>query len=304
MIYFIFFFFPKIIPFFFSGDNKYHAEGHGLQEAMRGIDFSNLPDVLELNLSRFKHDFYTDTITKINDRFEFYPVINLKKFLPDDYDKSTVFHLHAVLVHSGTMHGGHYYAYIRPSTNCEWFQFDDETVTKATEKNAIDDNFGHSTNMGYSNAYMLIYVRDSCLGDVFGEVKEEDIPAHLVQKIEMERAEKDRKQREKKEAMMYMDVKFVSEEDLREHNPEKFDLVDFNETEREKVKKDFTVPELTEYVAHERGLHPERVRLWNWISRKNKTDRVEKPLTKFTNGTFAHTNRLLLLFLFIKDYYS
>ena len=265
---------------------------------MRGIDFSNLPDVLELNLSRFKHDFEYDTITKINDRFEFYPVINLKKFLPDDYDKSTVFHLHAVLVHSGTMHGGHYYAYIRPSTGCEWFQFDDETVTKATEKNAIDDNFGHSTNMGYSNAYMLIYVRDSCLIDMFGEVKEGDIPTHLVEKIEQERAEKERKQREKREAAMYMGVQFVSEETLKDHNPEKFDLVDFTQVERERVKKEFNVAELTEYVAHERGIEPERVRLWNWILRKNQTKRVERPLTKFTSTTFEHTNRSFLLPLF------
>uniref|UniRef100_A0A7S4NS50 Ubiquitin carboxyl-terminal hydrolase n=1 Tax=Paramoeba aestuarina TaxID=180227 RepID=A0A7S4NS50_9EUKA len=274
-----------------EGDNKYQAEGHGLQEAMRGIDFFYLPDVLELNLNRFKHDYYTDTITKINDRFEFYPVIDLKKFLPDDYEKSTVFHLHAVLVHSGTMHGGHYYAYIRPSMDCDWFQFDDETVSRATEKQAIDDNFGHSSHMGYSNAYMLIYVRDSCLEEVFSKLKEEDIPQHLVQKIEQERAEKERRQQEKREAMMYMDVQFVTEENLQKHNPEEFDLVDFTDIERERVRKEFTVEELTAYVADEKGLPAERVRLWNWISRKNNTRRVQKPLSK-NYTTFSHVKSL------------
>ena len=106
-----------------------------------------MPAILELNLKRFKHDFYAETVSKINDYYEFYPVIDLRylkkrkketkkkgeksqrshrspfprKFLPENENQeenqqiSTVYHLHAVLVHSGTIDGGHYYAYIRPT---------------------------------------------------------------------------------------------------------------------------------------------------------------------------------------------
>ena len=39
-----------------------------------------------------------------------------------------LYKLHSVLVHSGGVHGGHYYAYIRPATK-QWLKFDDEKVS-------------------------------------------------------------------------------------------------------------------------------------------------------------------------------
>ena len=38
-----------------------------------------------------------------------------------------------VLVHSGGVHGGHYYAYIRPRLDSQWLKFDDERVTLESE---------------------------------------------------------------------------------------------------------------------------------------------------------------------------
>jgi ubiquitin carboxyl-terminal hydrolase 7 len=51
-------------------------------------------------------------------------------------------------VHSGDVHGGHYYAYIRPSSDPqsdEWFKFDDETVTRVTQHEVMDDSYGVRT---------------------------------------------------------------------------------------------------------------------------------------------------------------
>ena len=84
---------------------------------------------------------------RINDRFEFPQQLNLDRFLaapaaaapasapspPNDYV------LHSVLVHSGDVHGGHYYVYIRPSgesSGGQWSKFDDEMVTNVTEDEA------------------------------------------------------------------------------------------------------------------------------------------------------------------------
>lgn len=39
-----------------------------------------------------------------------------------------MYKLHSVLVHSGGVHGGHYYAYIRPDGK-QWLKFDDTAVT-------------------------------------------------------------------------------------------------------------------------------------------------------------------------------
>ena len=78
---------------------------------------------------------------QINDRYEFPLELDLDtgdgKYLTEDADRSVrnLYHLHSVLVHSGGVHGGHYYAFIRPDlAGDQWFKFDDERVTKQDSK--------------------------------------------------------------------------------------------------------------------------------------------------------------------------
>ena len=74
---------------------------------------------------------------QINDRYEFPDELDLDvedgKFLAPEADRSVrnLYKLHSVLVHSGGIHGGHYYAYIRPATK-QWLKFDDEKVNTAS----------------------------------------------------------------------------------------------------------------------------------------------------------------------------
>ena len=55
----------------------------------------------------------------MNERYEFPLELDLdrcsRKYLTPDSDKSmrNLYYLHSILVHSGGVHGGHYYAYIR-----------------------------------------------------------------------------------------------------------------------------------------------------------------------------------------------
>ncbi|CAN1258522.1 Ubiquitin C-terminal hydrolase 12 [Linum perenne] len=183
-----------------EGDNKYHAEQHGLQDAKKGVLFIDFPPVLQLQLKRFEYDFMRDTMVKINDRYEFPLQLDLDrengKYLSPDADKSVrnVYTLHSVLVHSGGVHGGHYYAYIRPTLSDQWFKFDDERVTKEDMKRALDEQYGGEeelpqTNPGfnntpfkftkYSNAYMLVYIRESDKEKIICNVDEKDIAEHL-----------------------------------------------------------------------------------------------------------------------------
>ena len=70
---------------------------------------------------------------QINDRYEFPDELDLDleggKWLSENADKSVrnLYKLHSVLVHSGGVHGGHYYAYIQPDRK-RWLKFDDERV--------------------------------------------------------------------------------------------------------------------------------------------------------------------------------
>ena len=95
--------------------------------------------------------------------------------------RSNEYQLFSVLVHTGGMQGGHYFAYINP-TGSQWLKFDDDKVQKCTEKEATESQFGaneHSMRPS-SNAYMLVYVRKSdWSGIVEDDVSEAALPDHL-----------------------------------------------------------------------------------------------------------------------------
>jgi ubiquitin carboxyl-terminal hydrolase 7 len=65
-----------------------------------------------------------------------------------------LYKLHSVLVHSGGVHGGHYYAYIRPDGKT-WLKFDDTAVTIEDGSNALDEQFGGEDESGGSPAGKL-----------------------------------------------------------------------------------------------------------------------------------------------------
>ncbi|EDS27106.1 conserved hypothetical protein [Culex quinquefasciatus] len=81
-------------------------------------------------------------------------------------------------VHSGDNHGGHYVVYINPKNDGKWCKFDDDVVSRCT-RNAIEQNYGgHDNDLNIrhsSNAYMLVYVRESTIHEVLEDVKSTDI---------------------------------------------------------------------------------------------------------------------------------
>ena len=48
-----------------DGENKYMAEGYGLQDAKKGITFHSFPPVLHLQLKRFEYDIQRDAMVKV-----------------------------------------------------------------------------------------------------------------------------------------------------------------------------------------------------------------------------------------------
>jgi ubiquitin carboxyl-terminal hydrolase 7 len=48
-----------------EGENKYQAEGLGLQDAKKGIIFESFPPVLHLQLKRFEYDIQRDAMVKV-----------------------------------------------------------------------------------------------------------------------------------------------------------------------------------------------------------------------------------------------
>ena len=52
-----------------DGENQYMADGHGKQDARKGVKFVSFPPVLHLLLKRFEYDPMCDRMVKVNDRY-------------------------------------------------------------------------------------------------------------------------------------------------------------------------------------------------------------------------------------------
>jgi ubiquitin carboxyl-terminal hydrolase 7 len=179
------------------GENQYFAgNDFKLQDANKGVIFNSFPDVLHLQLKRFEYDIQRDAMMKINARYEFPESFDAAPFLAEGTDMSEpwVYQLHGVLVHSGDLNAGHYYAFLKPNKDGWFYKYDDDRVTKATMREVLEENFGgeyqptqtargqlprRNPVLRQNSAYMLVYIRQSRLDRVLTPVTETDIPAHL-----------------------------------------------------------------------------------------------------------------------------
>ncbi|VDD80830.1 unnamed protein product [Mesocestoides corti] len=261
-----------------AGENKYDAGEYGLQEAEKGVVFTHFPPVLYLQLMRFQYDCLTNANIKVNDRFEFPYRLHLDRFLksanPTD---PAVYILHAVLVHSGDNHGGHYVVYINPYGNNRWYKFDDDVVSRSSRREAIDLNYGTSDDEhGYlfkhcTNAYMLAYIRESSLSHVLRPVSVADIPDTLVARLKEERRVEADHRRAKAESHLYACVLLVLEEDF--YGWQGFDVCDLETlpTRRVNVPKTSSLTELLGIVAAYMRTNANQIRLWRVQTRRSGT---------------------------------
>ncbi|ENN76456.1 hypothetical protein YQE_06910, partial [Dendroctonus ponderosae] len=264
-----------------EGDNKYDAGEHGLQEAEKGVIFSNFPPVLHLHLMRFQYDPVTDSSVKFNDRFEFYEKIHLDDFLQEqDPNDPANYTLHAVLVHSGDNHGGHYVVFINPRGDGIWCKFDDDVVSRCSKMEAIEHNYGgHEEDITMmnvkhcTNAYMLVYIRDSELPNVLQEVTDVDIPSELADRLAEEKRMEQVRRKERTEAHLYMTIQVLLEDQFDGHQGN--DLYDPEHAQFRvfRIRKLATVAEMMEMLADAFKYPPEQIRPWPFSQRSNQTIR-------------------------------
>ncbi|KAI7847583.1 hypothetical protein BDC45DRAFT_541802 [Circinella umbellata] len=281
-----------------EGDNKYMAEGHGLQDAKKGVSFENFPPVLHLQLKRFEYDLQKYTMIKINDRHEFPLEIDLESYLSPDADRtqSYKYALHGVLVHSGEVSSGHYFAFVKPTKDGKWLKFDDERVIPASEKEVLEGNYGGELLGGIgmngqpimggikriTSAYMLVYIRESMRDEILQPLDQHDIPEHLVKKLEMEHQQREKEKREKEQMHRYMRMFLVTDQDFE--NNTGFDFVELHERsgklslQPQSILKDQKYGDFLQELAETLGKNVNEFRLWLLMNRQNRTIRPETPL--------------------------
>ncbi|EDV95916.1 ubiquitin carboxyl-terminal hydrolase 7 [Drosophila grimshawi] len=255
-----------------EGDNKYDAGVHGLQEASKGVIFTALPPVLHLHLMRFQYDAKRDISTKYNDRFEFYEQINLDPYLAKQAMTPADYVLHAVLVHSGDIHGGHYVVFINPKADGRWYKFDDEIVTTCRKEEAIEHNYGgindeikfHSKS---TNAYMLVYMRQSHLDRILIDIPQCEISSDLLERFDLERRIDMVCRKQHIEAHLHLTINIILEEHFEAHQKFRlFDTESMTAFKSFKLQRNLTVDNIVELLSSAFGVPRHRMRLWGMCS--------------------------------------
>lgn len=312
-----------------DGENQYYAgDEYKLQDANKGVIFTSFPDVLHLQLKRFEYDIQRDMMMKVNDRYEFPEVFDAAPYLSEDADRSEpwTYQLHGVLVHSGDLNAGHYYAFLKPNKDGWFYRYDDDKVTKATMREVLEENFGgefRTPNSGYlrapmqkrnpvmrqNSAYMLVYIRQSRLDKILCPVTENDIPQHLRAKIEEETLLREARRREREEQHLYIGVKVVTEGTFRQHGGTDLTVFDTDPQAQDpaaplfyRVLRSMSMEQLVGIIAKDLDQEPHKVRCWVMVNRQNKTIRPDQPvmdLSPTVEETFqkatAHRDQALRL---------
>ncbi|GBF59477.1 ubiquitin carboxyl-terminal hydrolase [Trichophyton mentagrophytes] len=169
------------------------------KDVIKRNTFSHLPWVLTIYLNRVEFDVNAGEMKKITDYHEFPEEIDMSPYLSSEADKSRSWNyiLFGVVVHASGPSNAHYYTFIRPKPDGHFYKFDDDRVTLATMKEAMNDNFGVlKTNQEqpppkvlepYNNAKkyqektatMLIYIRKSEVNRVLADVLQDEIPTRI-----------------------------------------------------------------------------------------------------------------------------
>jgi ubiquitin C-terminal hydrolase len=100
-------------PEMMDGPNQYQCDHCKTKvDALKGLKFYKLPDVLTLSLMRFDFNYQTMERMKLNDFYQFDLRLDMSKHTGN---ADEVYDLFAVIVHRGDAYSGHYHTIIRDS---------------------------------------------------------------------------------------------------------------------------------------------------------------------------------------------
>jgi len=173
------------VPDELRGQDQYRCEHcKKLHDATKAFTIASPPHILCLHIKRFKYDFFGSKVSDYVkfplenlDLSDFCsrggarhstssPLSSLSSShapndtrqrtnghhptsngtTPSSYSKPPLYNLHAVICHSGSLHGGHYYAYAKNAATGTWYEFNDSMVAEVDE-----------VTVEQAEAYVLFY---------------------------------------------------------------------------------------------------------------------------------------------------
>ena len=125
------------------------------------------PEFLVVQLNRYVLDPQTFQSLKNRQNVDFPEVLHVQTV-----GGTAHYRLHGICVHLGDTGGGHYFAYIRPSMDEQWIQFNDDRLSAATMSEI-------KTN-ALSNGYLFMYARQDAEPNNYAPVERSDIPESII----------------------------------------------------------------------------------------------------------------------------
>ena len=136
-----------LTPELLTGDERWECTSCGdRQEALTSTLFTNVPDVLFLQLRRFT----VSSCGIVKDRSRVQPSNLLTIPVLDSVSGNTdnvTFRVLSTIHHSGDFEGGHYFSCI--NSEGQWYQCNDSLVTPMLQRNIPQDTL-----------YVLVYIRN------------------------------------------------------------------------------------------------------------------------------------------------
>jgi len=137
-----------VLPEVMEGENAWRPEAEGDKvDALKGLSFQRLPDLLTLHVRRFIFDYSTLRRIKLNDPMEVPMRLSLQasgalqaagaegqeRGPKDGGGDSVEYELCSILIHAGSAMGGHYHCYAKETDRDSWFDFNDATATELSQ---------------------------------------------------------------------------------------------------------------------------------------------------------------------------
>ncbi|KNC50447.1 ubiquitin carboxyl-terminal hydrolase [Thecamonas trahens ATCC 50062] len=157
-----------VAPERLTGDNQYACSGCETKvDADKGLTFGDLPPVLSFQLKRFVYDWQANRRVKLNQKLTFPLVLDMAPYMADSGEAPMLYDAYAVLLHSGSAHSGHYFAFVKCPATGVWHEFNDASVRAIDDlETALEVAYGSDASTRSGSAYLLLYAKQGASGPV------------------------------------------------------------------------------------------------------------------------------------------
>ena len=191
-----------------TDENKYLYENpnnfdKSFVDAKKCYEIKKLPNILFIQLKRFKYDKKENKFIKLNNYVKYEYKMNLNEFISkkDKKNNNENFVLYSAIIHNGSLDNGHYFTFCNDFKSNVWIKLNDSKINVSDKKEVFDDNFGGFYNdFEYDfeknkiitiknvekekNAYILIYVKEDKISKLIDNENEEIYIKNIQNEIE------------------------------------------------------------------------------------------------------------------------